>query len=315
MSAMPKVALGSSGIEVSRLALGSWRTYERMPLTEAVAVMRSAREAGINFLDDARYNDETGNAPIQTGYSEIVFGEVFRASGWDRDEVVLANKLWWEFWPRENAAEELDGSLRRMRIDRVDLIYSDRPPQGLPMRDLVVQVGRLIDSGKARAWGVLNYPPALLEEATEEANHAGLQPPSATQLRYSVAHKPDVEDPAMVAALHRPGVAVVASYVLDGGTLTGKYAVPGAKGRLTGGLDDERSQRGLALAPRLGAIAERLGASPASVAIAFALLNPVVAAVLFGATSPAQLADNVAALDVLARLDATAAAELKGLSD
>jgi aryl-alcohol dehydrogenase-like predicted oxidoreductase len=102
---------------------------------------------------------------------------------------------------------------------------------------------------------------------------------------------------------------------LDGGTLTGKYAVPGAKGRLTGGLDDERSQRGLALAPRLGAIAERLGASPASVAIAFALLNPVVAAVLFGATSPAQLADNVAALDVLARLDATAAAELKGLSD
>jgi aryl-alcohol dehydrogenase-like predicted oxidoreductase len=63
------------------MALGSWRTYERMSRDEGVAVLRAAREAGITFLDDARYNDETGTAPIPTGYSEVVFGELFRASG------------------------------------------------------------------------------------------------------------------------------------------------------------------------------------------------------------------------------------------
>ena len=66
--------------------------------------MRAAMEAGINFLDDARYNDETGHAPIPTGYSEVVFGELFRAAGWRRDETVVSNKLWWEFWPDQSPA-------------------------------------------------------------------------------------------------------------------------------------------------------------------------------------------------------------------
>jgi aryl-alcohol dehydrogenase-like predicted oxidoreductase len=85
--------LGSSGLEVSALSLGSWRTFERIPRADGLAVMTAAREAGITFLDDARYDDETGKAPIPTGYSEVVFGELFRAAGWRRDEVVVANKL------------------------------------------------------------------------------------------------------------------------------------------------------------------------------------------------------------------------------
>ena len=91
--------LGHSAIEVSALALGSWRTFERVSREEGAAVMRAAREAGITFLDDARYNDETGKAPIPTGYSEVVFGQLFRKAGWRREETVVANKLWWEFWP------------------------------------------------------------------------------------------------------------------------------------------------------------------------------------------------------------------------
>jgi L-glyceraldehyde 3-phosphate reductase len=90
--------------------------------------MRAAREAGIDFLDDARYDDRTGTAPIPTGYSEVLFGELFRAAGWPRDEVVVANKLWWEFWPRESAAQELDASLARMGFDHLDLAYSATPP-------------------------------------------------------------------------------------------------------------------------------------------------------------------------------------------
>ena len=97
--------LGASGVEVSALSLGSWRTFERIPRETGVAVMRAARDHGIDFLDDARYDDETGTAPLQTGYSEVVFGQLFRASGWRRDEVIVANKLWWEFWPEQTAAE------------------------------------------------------------------------------------------------------------------------------------------------------------------------------------------------------------------
>ena len=82
MPTLPHRSLGSSNLSVSLFSLGSWRTFERISREQGVAVMRAAREAGITFLDDARYNDETGEAPIATGYSEIVFGELFRAAGW-----------------------------------------------------------------------------------------------------------------------------------------------------------------------------------------------------------------------------------------
>ena len=130
---MERRPLGASGLEVSRLSLGSWRTFERIPREDALAVMRTARENGFNFLDDARYNDETGSAPIPTGYSEALFGELFRAAGWDREDTVVSNKLWWEFWPEQSAAAELDGSLARMGFDYVDLIYANPPPDDLPI--------------------------------------------------------------------------------------------------------------------------------------------------------------------------------------
>ncbi len=78
---MEKRRLGSSDLVVSRLSLGSWRTFERVPRERGLEVMGAAREHGLNFLDDARYDDETGDAPIPTGYSEVLFGELFRADG------------------------------------------------------------------------------------------------------------------------------------------------------------------------------------------------------------------------------------------
>src|SRR5580698_5166424 len=144
LPSVPAVSLGSSGIPVSRLALGSWRTYERISRDQGIRVMQTAREAGITFLDDARYNDETGHAPIPSGYSEVVFGELFRAAGWRREDTVVANKLWWEFWPEQTPAQELAGSLGRMRFDHVDLIYSDRLPAGVSVEDAVGMIGGLI---------------------------------------------------------------------------------------------------------------------------------------------------------------------------
>lgn len=305
--------LGASGIVVSALALGSWQTYERISREQGLAVMTAARESGITFLDDARYDDRTGTAPIPTGYSEVVFGELFRAAGWRRDEVVVANKLWWEHWPAQSAAQELDASLARMAFDHVDLIYAERPPEGLSVEEIVDAAAGLIASGKARAWGVLNWRPELLADAARLAERAGAPMPCAAQLVYSVPHPEAVEDREMRDALDAAGASVVASAVLAGGALSGKYAAGGG-GRLEDKLDEPHRRHALAAGERLLALAGRLGASPCQLALAFALRGPGVASVLFGATRPEQVVENVGALGVAARLTDDDLAELRGVS-
>jgi L-glyceraldehyde 3-phosphate reductase len=315
MTALPARPLGSSGLSVSVLSLGSWRTYERIPRSAGLAVMSQARESGITFLDDARYNDETGKAPIPSGHSEIVFGELFRAAGWRRDEVVIANKLWWEFWPGQNAAEELDGSLQRMGLEHIDLGYSAPPPEGLDLQDLVGQVAALVASGKLRAWGVLNWPPGMVAETIRIAEANGWPKPCAAQLAYNLVHRSEVEDPRMAAVLAAGGVSVVASSVLAGGALTGKYGAAGAEGRLAGDLGNPRHRAALDAAEELRGVARDLGTDPAAVAIAFALANPLVCSVLFGATDPDQIIANLAAVQVLERLGPERLAGLHPLGD
>lgn len=309
MDELPHRPLGSSGIDVSILSLGSWKTYEHIPRDRALAVMTAAREAGIDFLDDARYDDASGTAPLPTGYSEVLFGELFRAAGWQRDAVVVANKLWWEFWPDESAEQELNGSLGRMRFDYLDLAYSAEPPRGVEVAQVVHDLAALVAAGKLRAWGVLNWPPERVAEAARLARAEGLPPPSAAQLAYSLVRRFPVEDPATEEALDAARVSVVASAVLASGVLTGKYAAGG--GRVADRLEDPALRPGLRAADALRALARQLGSTPAALAIAFALANPRVASVLFGATRPEQVSENVEAVDLLARIGAADLAELR----
>jgi aryl-alcohol dehydrogenase-like predicted oxidoreductase len=299
---IPLVPLGHSGIEVSRLALGSWRTYERISRDQGVRVMRAAREAGINFLDDARYNDETGDAPLPTGYSEVVFGELFGAAGWRRDEVVVSNKLWWEFWPDQTPAQELAASLGRMGLDHIDLIYSEVPPPGVPLEDVVGMITGLIGAGAARAWGTLNWTPEQMERAFAIAGRAGGPGPTATQPPYSLVRREFVEDPAMRRLAADRGVAIVASYTLAGGVLTGKYDADPGTGRAAGQLGQPGYAAGVAAGRELAALAAEISTEPACLAMAFALLEPSVTTVLFGATRPEQVAANLGALELATRL-------------
>jgi aryl-alcohol dehydrogenase-like predicted oxidoreductase len=314
MSALVRRPLGSSDIQVSPLSLGSWQTYELIPRETGAAVLARARELGINFLEVARYNDRTGRAPIPTGYSEVVFGEVLRMSGWPRDEVVIANKLWWEQWPRQSAAEELAASLERTGLDRFDFVYSDPPPDELPMEDLVAAVGGLVVSGQVRAWGIVNWPAERIAEAGRVAARLGLPTPCAAQLAYNLVHRSPAEDPEMVEALRSCRASVIASWVLAGGVLTGKYAAPGAAGRMAEQLDDPRVRPALEAAARLRTLASEAGTTPTALAIAFALAKPNVASVLFGATSSEQVAENRRAWDLLETLTRAQLAELEGIS-
>jgi aryl-alcohol dehydrogenase-like predicted oxidoreductase len=305
--------LGRTDLVVSRLALGSWKTFEHLTKDEGLAVMHAARRLGVTFLDDARYDDETGRAPMPTGYSEVLFGELFRAAGWPRDSTVVANKLWWEFWPEEDAARELDGSLGRMQLDYIDLIYANPPPAGLEVAALVDDVVGLVRAGKARAWGIVNWPAAQFSEAVEIAARRGYPEPCAAQLPYSLVRRSVVEDPAMAAAIVAAGAGLVPSFVLAGGLLTGKYAGARGVGRMQAALSDPATKAALGVADRLVELAHELGQSPASLAVAFAAAHPMTTSTLVGATRPEQLEQSAAGVVLTSTLDDSALARLRSL--
>ena len=313
MATLPHRDLGGSDLSVSRIALGSWRTFERMDRAAAETVLAHALQRGIDFLDDARYDDESGRAPIPTGYSEVLFGKLFRAVGGDRDAVVVSNKLWWEFWPGQDALGELEGSLERMGFDRLDLLYSSTLPDAIAVPVAVEQVAAVLQTGRVRAWAVVNWSAQALSEAVSEAARLAIPPPCAVQLPYSLARLDRVEDPAMEAALTAAGASLVPSAALAGGALTGKYG-DGGSGRLEARRGDPQVARAFALGERLRAPARRLETTPAALAIAFTLSHPRTASTLIGATSPAQVDGALDALALAERLTPRAVAELRALA-
>jgi L-glyceraldehyde 3-phosphate reductase len=311
---LPHRPLGASGIDVSIMSLGSWRTYERLSRDDGVAVMRAAMEAGIDFLDDARYDDETGIAPIPTGWSEVVFGELFRASGWRRGDVTIANKLWWEHWPDEDAAMELDGSLGRIGLDHVDLIYAIAPPPTLPVATVVEQVAGLIASGRARAWGTGMWPGEALAAALDVCDATGAPPPVAAQMGCSLAEHRQATDPTIRAALDRGPIGLVAAHVLAGGSLSGKYLDDPARPGRAGNDDTPVARRGREIAALLAELGTAWGVATAHLALAFALGHPNLASIVFGATDPEQVRANIRAVDAFESLDAGQRATIEALA-
>jgi aryl-alcohol dehydrogenase-like predicted oxidoreductase len=308
---LPQRPLGATGPLVSVMSLGSWRTFERISPEDGLAVMRAAQEVGVTLLDDARYDDETGRAPIPTGWSEVVFGELFRAAGWDRDAVTVCNKLWWEHWPEEDATTELDGSLARMGFDHVDVIYAIATAD-LPVGVVVEQVAGLIASGRARAWGTGMWSGDQLAAALDVCDATGAPRPIAAQMACSLADHRQSADPAVNAALERGGIGLVAAYALAGGTLTGKYA-SGASGRAAEDTSPVAT-RGKELGARLAELAAAWGVPTAHLAFAYALGHPHLATVLFGATSAEQVRTNAAAVATFQSLDDAQRAAIAALA-
>jgi len=304
--------LGASSIEVSKIALGSWRTFERMERADAEEVFGHALASGIDFLDDARYDDETGAAPLASGWSEVLFGELFRAVGGDSSRVTIANKLWWEFWPAQDAVSELSGSLERMGLERLGLLYSSTLPRHLSVPAAVEQIAKVLSTGRVCEWAVVNWSADALIQAGREASRLGLPQPRAAQLPYSLARRDWVEDPVMRSALEQTEVSLVPSAALAGGALTGKYAVSGS-GRLSDELDSPRSRAPLAIGAALRPIAQRLEVAPATLAIAFTLLHPRAASTLIGATRPTHVDEAIKAIELASQLSDDDIVELRAL--
>ena len=173
------------------LALGSWRTFERIPREPALAVMRAAREAGIDFLDDARYDDETGSAPIPTGYSEVLFGELFRPRAGRATRSSSPTSCGGSSGPSRRAAAGA------RRVARAHGLRPRRPhlPDAAARRARRwprrwARSPRWSTSGKARAWGVGTGRPRRLAEAARARRRAR----RAAAVRGAAALQPRARD-------------------------------------------------------------------------------------------------------------------------
>ena len=216
--------------------------------------------------------------------------------GWPRAETVVANKLWWEFWPDQSAADELGASLARMGLDHVDLIYATPPPDTLPehvtVREIVESAAGLIASGMARQWAVAMWSASQLGEALDIAAELHAPPPVANQLACSLVQHKGADDAAMVELMTNRGVGLVASYVLAGGTLTGKYI--GGRGRPRESDDDAPPYgAGKQVAVALADLAHEWGVTTTQPAFCYALGHPCLTSALFGATSPPHQRENL----------------------
>ena len=304
--------LGTSGLKVSELSLGSWITYHNQVGTPAAREMlAAAMDAGINFFDNAEV--------YAKGQSEIVMGEAFKALAWPRLNYIVSTKFFWGL-DREGAAanrkdtlnrkylmQAIDGSLKRLGLDFVDLVFCHRPDPQTPIEETVWAMSDIIASGKALYWGTSEWSAAEIKEAWDVAERHHLRKPVMEQPQYHLFHRQRVEQE--YAALYDTiGLGLTTWSPLASGLLTGKYrsGIPaGSRGALesmaflTKGLTDPAKNAAVA---RLEPIAAELGATVAQLAIAWVAKNPRVSTVITGASNLAQLKSNLGAIEVMPKL-------------
>lgn len=293
--------LGKAGLKVSELSYGSWITA--LDLNRVKECIRAARDAGINFFDTAEeYAD---------GHAELLLGEALKA--YRRQDLVISTKIFWGgkgpndvglSW--KHLIEGTKNSLRRLQLDYVDLLYCHRPDPGTPIEETVRAMDTLVRSGLVFYWGTSEWTAPQLEEAFRIAQAFHCIPPSMEQPEYNMfrRHKVEVE---FAPLYERYGLGTTIWSPLDSGILTGKYnqGIPD-NSRLAANpeLRELLTIDKITLVKMLGDVASSLNCTLAQLAIAWCLKNPHVSSVIMGASQPAQIRENIKALDIKNRLNA-----------
>ncbi len=314
--------LGRSGLQVSELSLGSWVTYHKQVDTRAATEMLAAAyDAGVNFFDNAEV--------YALGQSEVVMGEAFKALKWPRLNYIVSTKFFWgleregntvnrkDTLNRKYLMQAIDGSLKRLQLDFVDLVYCHRPDPHTPIEETVRAMSDMITQGKALYWGTSEWSASDIRAAWEIAERHHLHKPVMEQPQYNLFHRNKVEQE--YARLYEDiGLGLTTWSPLASGLLTGKYkngVPPDSRGALENmswmreGLTHPAKNAAVA---ELAGIAAELGGNVAQLAIAWANRNPHVSTVILGASKLIQLQDNLGALaltpkltpEILARIDA-----------
>jgi len=304
--------LGRAGLQVSELSLGSWVTYHNQVDTKAAREMLAAAfDAGVNFFDNAEVYAQ--------GESEIVMGQAFKALGWNRLDYIVSSKFFWglnrdgvtvnrkDTLNRKYLMQAVDGSLKRLQLEHIDLIYCHRPDPHTPIEETVWAMSDIIRQGKALYWGTSEWSAADIRAAWDIADRHHLHKPVVEQPQYHLFHRQRVEQE--YARLYEDiGLGLTTWSPLASGLLTGKYrdGIPaGSRAALEsmGWLRDKvQDQARNEAVVKLGGIAEELGCNTSQLAIAWANRNPRVSSVILGASRMEQLQNNLGALAVTPRL-------------
>lgn len=296
---VPTRRLGPGGPEAPVFALGSWNIWDRMSREQRAELMQGAVDAGAGFFDVAYYNM---GPHAEASRTDLLFGETVRELGLPRTAYQLCGKLWlWEY-PETGFAEQMRVSLDRLGESggSFDTVVVGDFMGELDVARVVHDVQRQIEAGAFASWGVNNWPASALQRALDVAAAEGLTPPSFAQLKYGLVRRSMAEGSYYGRWFRDGTLALQASDVFEGGMLVGKLAPSRKIGADVGGI----RERIVAAVPRVHEVAAELGATPAQLGIAFCLANPATANVLFGASSAAQLIDNLGALEVLERVGA-----------
>lgn len=301
--------LGKTGIQVSELSLGSWVTFKNQVNSAAAAkIMATAYDLGVNFFDNAEV--------YARGQSEEVMGEALKRLKWRRGSYLVSTKIYWGLHDgvnekntlnRKRLIEGINGSLERLQLDYVDLLYCHRADSNTPIEETVWAMHNIIEWGKALYWGTSEWSAAEIAQAIEIAERHHL-------------HKPVVEQPVYnLFERHRFSGEYVRFYKdygygsttwspLASGLLSGKYnsGIPkdSRAGRkenawLREGVTDEKK---LAKVRLLEPIAKDLGCTVAQLSLAWCLKNPFVSSVITGASRVEQVHENMKAAEIASKL-------------
>ncbi|MFI8414169.1 aldo/keto reductase [Paeniglutamicibacter gangotriensis] len=291
--------VGNSGLILPPISLGLWWNFgDNRPFDTQREVLRHAFDHGITHFDLAN------NYGPPYGSAEENFGRMMRTDfKVYRNELIISSKAGWDMWPgpygnlgsRKYIMASADESLARMNLDYVDIFYSHRPDPDTPIEETIGALDTLVRQGKALYVGISSYSPERTAQAARVAKELGT-PLVIHQPSYSMLNR-WVED-GLLDTLTEHGMGSIAFTPLAQGLLTNKYlsnesAVPsGGRDSLQGHLTEEN----LSKARGLAQVAESRGQSLAQLAIAWLLREGGVTSVLLGASSTAQLDENLGAL-------------------
>ncbi len=311
--------LGKAGLKVSELSLGAWVTYGGQVGQDAAAeCMAAAYDAGVNFFDNAE-----GYAG---GAAEIVVGNAIKKLGWRRESIVVSTKIFWggdgpndTGLSHKHVIEGVNNALRRFQMDYVDLVFCHRPDPNTPIEETVRAMDIVIKQGKAFYWGTSEWSAAEIMRADGIARQYGLTPPTMEQPQYNMFSRERFEkEYALLYSELGYGTTIFSP--LASGLLTGKYneGIPAdSRAALEGyewlqkGITPERIEKVKQLQP----IANELDCSLAQLALAWCLKNPHVSTVITGASRPAQVTENMRAVEVAQKITPEVLERIEGILD
>lgn len=302
--------LATTDLMVAPICLGSMQFGWTADEETSLSVLTAAHEAGINFIDTADVYSRwiPGNPG---GVSETIIGKWLSQGEGRRDQVVIATKVRGRMWEgpdgeglsRSHILRAVEGSLKRLRIETIDLYQLHSPDAATPIEETLEALDALIRSGKVRAIGCSNFTAEQTAAALTVSADRRLAAFVSSQPHFSLVHRREFEDDLEGLCLER-SIAVLPYSPLGSGFLTGKYhrgrSYPaGSRGSSSQRFREiEAKDEAWSTLDMVRSQAEELGCSPSQIALAWLLARPSVTSVIIGPRSLEQLADNLGAIEV-----------------